>query len=232
MLTRCPECSVSFRVTAEQLRLAQGAVHCGNCETVFNAITTLSKDQRENAVDQPQGGGGSVESTEDSPSGMADPDSRNPSTISAVEALPVTTETTVPSAPKTQTLAGRSKSKQRTGISAENATTSWLTGGQTDKPTSTGEEEWLRRLFDETEDDDGTPGVRRRRGNPSQEPAGRGLRSRGQTRSPTGKNTPNTARIRFRNSIPLEQGKRQPQEYRAGKTWLQHRILGNTFKTP
>ena len=122
MLIRCPECSVSFRVTAEQLRLAQGAVRCGNCETVFNAVTTLSKDQRENAVGHTQGGYGSVESTEDSPSGMADPDSGNPSTISA-----------------------------------ENATTNWPAGDQTDKPTSTGEEEWLSRLFDETEDNDGTP---------------------------------------------------------------------------
>ncbi len=113
---------MSFRVTAEQLRLAQGAVRCGNCETVFNAVTALSKDQRENAVGHTQGGYGSVESTEDSPSGMADPDSGNPSTISA-----------------------------------ENATTNWPAGDQTDKPTSTGEEEWLRRLFDETEDDDGTP---------------------------------------------------------------------------
>ena len=86
MLIRCPECSASFRVTAEQLRLAQGAVGCGNCETVFNAVTTLSKDQQDNAVGQTQGGYGSVESTEDSPSGMADPDSGNPSTISAENA--------------------------------------------------------------------------------------------------------------------------------------------------
>ena len=196
MLIRCPECSVSFRVTAKQLPLAQGAVRCGNCEIVFNAVTTLSKDQRENTVGQTQGGYGSVESTEDSPSGMADPDSGNPSTISA-----------------------------------ENATMSWPAGAKRINRPARGK----KSASDVFSMRPRTMMVRlcsSSKGKPQPRTSRKTTTFTGQTKSPTGKNTPNTAGIRFRNSIPLEQGKRQPQEYRAGRTWLQHRILGNTFKTP
>jgi predicted Zn finger-like uncharacterized protein len=42
MFTRCPECQTFFRVTAENLRVANGEVCCGSCETEFNALTSLT----------------------------------------------------------------------------------------------------------------------------------------------------------------------------------------------
>jgi predicted Zn finger-like uncharacterized protein len=41
MITCCPECATSFRVTPEQLKAVQGKVRCGKCQHVFNAIETL-----------------------------------------------------------------------------------------------------------------------------------------------------------------------------------------------
>jgi len=41
MITRCPGCSTSFRVTPEQLQAVHGKVRCGQCQHVFNAIDTL-----------------------------------------------------------------------------------------------------------------------------------------------------------------------------------------------
>ncbi|MFA7279978.1 MAG: DUF3426 domain-containing protein [Sterolibacterium sp.] len=41
MITRCPDCETSFRVTPEQLKAVQGKVRCGKCQHVFNAIETL-----------------------------------------------------------------------------------------------------------------------------------------------------------------------------------------------
>ena len=36
--TRCPHCTTTFRVTAEQLESAGGIVRCGKCIGVFNAL--------------------------------------------------------------------------------------------------------------------------------------------------------------------------------------------------
>lgn len=41
MLTRCPSCQTTFRVTPEQLKARQGKVRCGECQEVFNALDTL-----------------------------------------------------------------------------------------------------------------------------------------------------------------------------------------------
>lgn len=37
MVTRCPQCQTSFRVTEEHLKIANGAVRCGSCLNVFQA---------------------------------------------------------------------------------------------------------------------------------------------------------------------------------------------------
>lgn len=42
MLTRCPGCTTTFRVTSEQLKVRQGRVRCGQCQHVFNAIEHLT----------------------------------------------------------------------------------------------------------------------------------------------------------------------------------------------
>lgn len=44
MYTRCPECETIFRVTADDLRRAQGKVRCGDCSHVFNAVEYLTED--------------------------------------------------------------------------------------------------------------------------------------------------------------------------------------------
>lgn len=41
MLTRCPACTTTFRVTPEQLKARSGKVRCGKCQTVFNALDSL-----------------------------------------------------------------------------------------------------------------------------------------------------------------------------------------------
>jgi predicted Zn finger-like uncharacterized protein len=44
MLTRCPHCQTAFRVTSEQLKARQGRVRCGACQSVFDALDTLSDE--------------------------------------------------------------------------------------------------------------------------------------------------------------------------------------------
>jgi len=41
MLTRCPHCQTTFRVTADQLKPRQGRVRCGACQRVFDALESL-----------------------------------------------------------------------------------------------------------------------------------------------------------------------------------------------
>ena len=36
-ITRCPSCSTSFKVVADQLRVSQGWVRCGHCAEIFDA---------------------------------------------------------------------------------------------------------------------------------------------------------------------------------------------------
>ena len=47
LVSRCPDCGTSFRVVADQLRIAQGWVRCGHCQTVYQAQDTLSTVQEE-----------------------------------------------------------------------------------------------------------------------------------------------------------------------------------------
>ena len=44
MFTECPECLTTFRLSAEDLRRAQGRVRCGECGTVFNALQSLAEN--------------------------------------------------------------------------------------------------------------------------------------------------------------------------------------------
>ncbi len=41
MLTRCPQCKTSFRITSAQLKTARGAVRCGSCLSIFKADENL-----------------------------------------------------------------------------------------------------------------------------------------------------------------------------------------------
>ena len=40
-ITRCPSCSTSFKVVADQLRISEGWVRCGQCKEVFDAVAHL-----------------------------------------------------------------------------------------------------------------------------------------------------------------------------------------------
>lgn len=46
MVTRCPQCKTSFRITPAQLKTARGAVRCGSCLTIFKASENLISDSR------------------------------------------------------------------------------------------------------------------------------------------------------------------------------------------
>jgi predicted Zn finger-like uncharacterized protein len=41
LLTQCPNCQTTFRVTSEILRVAEGQVRCGRCQTQFDALERL-----------------------------------------------------------------------------------------------------------------------------------------------------------------------------------------------
>lgn len=41
MITRCPSCSTTFRVTSQQLQAHAGQVRCGECQTVFDGLKAL-----------------------------------------------------------------------------------------------------------------------------------------------------------------------------------------------
>ncbi len=47
MYTQCPECETTFRLSAEDLRRANGKVRCGDCQTVFNALEYLAEEVAE-----------------------------------------------------------------------------------------------------------------------------------------------------------------------------------------
>ena len=44
MYTQCPDCETIFHVTADQLSVASGDVHCGACGATFNALFSLTDD--------------------------------------------------------------------------------------------------------------------------------------------------------------------------------------------
>jgi predicted Zn finger-like uncharacterized protein len=53
MLTQCPNCQTTFRVTTEILRVADGQVRCGRCQTQFDALERLI-DENEAAPATPE----------------------------------------------------------------------------------------------------------------------------------------------------------------------------------
>ena len=55
LLTRCPECDTTFRVTEETLKKASGQVRCGRCASVFNAYAELQdSDAKPAEADAPR----------------------------------------------------------------------------------------------------------------------------------------------------------------------------------
>ena len=59
MLTQCPNCQTTFRVTTEILRVADGQVRCGRCQTQFDALERLIDENEaasEPATPEPRAG--------------------------------------------------------------------------------------------------------------------------------------------------------------------------------
>ena len=53
MITVCPKCALTLAVTASDLRLGQGLVRCGRCNSVFSALAALQDDLAE-TIEQPR----------------------------------------------------------------------------------------------------------------------------------------------------------------------------------
>jgi predicted Zn finger-like uncharacterized protein len=51
LLTQCPNCETTFRVTSEILRVAQGQVRCGRCQTQFDALQRLIEERSPESAD-------------------------------------------------------------------------------------------------------------------------------------------------------------------------------------
>jgi predicted Zn finger-like uncharacterized protein len=55
LLTRCPECDTTYRVTDETLKMASGQVRCGRCASVFNAYAELHDAGGKRVEHRPRG---------------------------------------------------------------------------------------------------------------------------------------------------------------------------------
>lgn len=53
MLTQCPNCQTTFRITSEILRVAHGQVRCGRCHTQFDALERLIEEDAAEEVAPP-----------------------------------------------------------------------------------------------------------------------------------------------------------------------------------
>lgn len=51
MLTQCPSCQTTFRVTSEILRVAHGQVRCGRCQTQFDALERLIEENDDGGIE-------------------------------------------------------------------------------------------------------------------------------------------------------------------------------------
>jgi predicted Zn finger-like uncharacterized protein len=51
MLTQCPSCQTTFRVTSEILRVAHGQVRCGRCQTQFDALERLIEETDDGEIE-------------------------------------------------------------------------------------------------------------------------------------------------------------------------------------
>jgi predicted Zn finger-like uncharacterized protein len=74
LLTRCPECDTTFRVTDETLNKASGRVRCGRCASVFNAYAELQDPKTPSSETEGRGRvprSGSAEPPPDPPTGAA-----------------------------------------------------------------------------------------------------------------------------------------------------------------
>lgn len=53
IITRCPQCAIAFRATADVLKVANGIVRCGSCLKVFNAQEYIVEDLQQDKTPTP-----------------------------------------------------------------------------------------------------------------------------------------------------------------------------------
>lgn len=92
MITRCPKCATSFRITSAQLQSAKGAVRCGSCLHIFKAQDHLISS------DAPVATAPAKPSTA-KPASAPAPKVTSPITRTAQPAAPKTSATTATKAP-------------------------------------------------------------------------------------------------------------------------------------
>lgn len=67
-ITRCPECTTTFKVTPEQMKMAQGWVRCGRCNAVFEAL----RHSQPSSIDARQQGARAEPAVTPTPSSVTD----------------------------------------------------------------------------------------------------------------------------------------------------------------
>lgn len=100
-ITTCPSCGTRFRVVADQLRISDGWVRCGQCQEVFDARNHLDAAQEAEHVEVP------VEAHAPAPASELVPAPAAPATSSLGAADPESGAENALAAPDTDAAAGR-----------------------------------------------------------------------------------------------------------------------------
>lgn len=100
MQTRCPACGTRFLITPEQLKARQGQVRCGQCQTIFDALATLS-DTPPSTVSQPSSPAPASVAPLTTPAATSQASVCPPESSDAARATAETTETAAAATPVT-----------------------------------------------------------------------------------------------------------------------------------
>jgi predicted Zn finger-like uncharacterized protein len=80
MFTTCPECQTVFRLSVAELRLAEGYVRCGQCNAVFNAVSSLTDQAPDEASQETAAEAPAPEPVREELAGVLEPDVAEPET--------------------------------------------------------------------------------------------------------------------------------------------------------
>jgi predicted Zn finger-like uncharacterized protein len=137
LVTRCPQCSTSFRITPAQIQKARGAVRCGSCLHIFNAEQHLIE-------------GSPRKPARAKASKVAKP--RPPQTPRPVQAhLAIETHEQAPTAAPAPQTAQAQPAAKATAVTAPRRAASQAAPGPSANPSNTGNDSLLR--FDQAQID-------------------------------------------------------------------------------
>ena len=88
---RCPACETMFKVVADQLKIAQGWVRCGECGEVFDASLRLAPDETAMPALEQTPLQDRAEIAQPAPAGLADGQCLQEIDLQEIEKLPVST---------------------------------------------------------------------------------------------------------------------------------------------